>query len=462
SDPLSPVWEKQYFNYLGASADQDTVYLSDQYDIWVVSTKGSFPAVSLTGSHGALNHIKFELIKSFGNIIELSSLKYLTAFNDLTKESGFFSIASRLGAQPEKLEFGPYYYAEQGEIGAMDPCGLSLPVKAEKAPVFALFRCSEKESVNLFVTADFRKIRRITDIHPEKKYNWLSTELLSWRMEDGGMRQGTLYKPENFDPSKKYPLIIYVYEQLSAGLHAFIAPEELKKSSVIDIPTYVSNGYLVFCPDAYKLEGNPLKGITANIRSAVSRLGQMEFVDMERLGIQGASWGGISTAFVITQIPQFKAACMASARTNQIALSNAFMEDKTGYAYMIWGQPVFGKNLWQAPQSYIENSAIMYADKVETPVLIMHTTNDVLCPFYDIQQFYSALCNLGKKVWMLEYQEGSHGVEGACATDFATRMREYFDHLLMDKPVPAWMMTKRMKELKPIQWKTGAGSQILQ
>src|SRR5690606_9969136 len=108
-------------------------------------------------------------------------------------------------------------------------------------------------SPNYFFTTDFKRFAPLSNVYPEQNYNWLTTELITWKMPDGHYSHGVLYKPEDFDPARKYPLILYYYEKLSDLLHVYLPPDAAHGS--VNIPWLVSNGYLVFTPDIHYKPG---------------------------------------------------------------------------------------------------------------------------------------------------------------------------------------------------------------
>src|SRR5262249_31480632 len=138
------------------------------------------------------------------------------------------------------------------------------------------------QSINLFITKDFKNYQQASTINPEKNYNWLTTELVTWKMTDGRLSQGILYKPENFDSSKKYPLIIDIYEKRSDELNTFLRPAPA--GGRINISTYASNGYLVFVPDIHYRPLYNGESITNSVVSAVQFLSRFSWVDSTKVG----------------------------------------------------------------------------------------------------------------------------------------------------------------------------------
>ena len=100
-----------------------------------------------------------------------------------------------------------------------------------------------------------------------------------------------------------------------------------------------------------------------------------------------------------------------------------------------------GATLWERPDLFIKNSAIFQADRMNTPLLMMHTKSDGICPLNNAIELFMALRRLGKKAWLLQY-EGTHTVEGKSATDFSIRMAQFFDYYLKGGSAPLWMLQR--------------------
>ena len=160
---------------------------------------------------------------------------------------------------------------------------------------------------DLFVTdGDFREVRRVSDANPHKaNFVWGKAELVQYKNADGMPLAGVLIKPENFNPNRKYPMIVYIYERLSNRLHYFVDP---KPGTSINPTYYASNGYLVLMPDIAYTVGHPGQSALKCVLPAVQAVVDQGCVDENAIGIQGHSWGGYQTAYLITQTTRFKAA----------------------------------------------------------------------------------------------------------------------------------------------------------
>jgi dipeptidyl aminopeptidase/acylaminoacyl peptidase len=253
--------------------------------------------------------------------------------------------------------------------------------------------------------------------------------------------EGLLYKPENYDPQKKYPMIVYYYELNSDNLHNHTAP---KPTASIVFPTeYASAGYFVFIPDIRYTPGHPAKSAYQSIMSGTDAMLKLyPSIDSTKLGLQGQSWGGYQTAQLITMTTRYKAA-MAGA-----PVSNMF----SAYGGIRWGsgmnrqfqyekaQSRIGATIWEKPELYIENSPIFHLPKVQTPLLIMANDKDGAVPWYQGIELFTGMKRLQKPCWMLNYNEDDHNLTKlANKIDLSIRMRQFFDHYLLDKPMPQWM-----------------------
>lgn len=423
--------------------DEDHLLIYDQYDIWKVNVKDDIPAQNLTRGIGRKNRLIFSYVYEDRSAqVQKQPFMLLSAFDRETKANGFWTL--RENAAPVKQHMDSYVY----HIGRINSYGFEFPkgmrpLKAAQQQQYIVRRESATEHPNLFSTTDFKSYLPISDLAPQKAYNWLSSTLLSWKMTDGRMSQGILYKPENFDPQKKYPVIFHYYQRKSDKLNEYLIPQ--LSGATLDIPTYVSNGYLVFVPDIYYSfgKGNGESALNA-VESAALFLRQFDFVDGNRMGLQAHSHGGSQTNFIITHSTLFAAACEVAGTANlissygQLTGRGASRQPGGEVGFMGIGFGI-GKTPWTTPDLYIRNSPVFYIDKVTTPMLIVHGDKDTALPFEQSIELFTALRRAGKPAWFLEYLNAGHVFKEKQAEDFTRRMRQFFDHFLMDKPRPGWM-----------------------
>ncbi|NLU95755.1 alpha/beta hydrolase family protein [Chitinophaga sp. Ak27] len=421
--------------------DDESVLIYDRFDIWMVDPNGIKDPVNITSGFGRQNNIIFYLgLATYSNRIVLKGQPLLlNAVSIDTKENGYYEKALGKDVAPKKLTMGNYIYQLIDNPYVMRN-GI-YPLKARDKDAFIVVRMNATEYPNFFYTGDFINFYPISTFQPEKSFNWYTTELHSWKTEEGEALQGVLYKPDDFDPKKKYPVIFHYYEKKSFELNDYLIPSYLNNGCNIDIPTYVSNGYLIFLPDINYVVGDPMTSTLSALTSAARYVERLPYVNKGRIGIGGCSFGGIQTNYLVTHTNIFSAAYSSSSMSDFVSAYGSITRGgKSLQAYFEpGGQGRMAGTLWQAPDMYIKNSAVFNADKAITPLLLMHTTNDGLCPFSQALELFMALRRLGKRVWLLEYTEGNHHIEGKSAVDFSIRLKQFFDYYLKGLPAPAWM-----------------------
>jgi len=423
------------FPVAGWLRDGSHAFLFDGFsDLWEVDLRGTKPPVSLTKGVAKANHLNFRLLESeAGNdgstLLDPTSKLHLAAFNKETKEEGFYLADLSGKSVPILLSMSNYHFAE--------------PKKAAYGDNWLVDRQSASESNNLFGTEDFKSFIRITDVQPQKNYNWLTSNLIHWKVNDSTELMGILYKPEDFDPTKKYAVIFHYYEEHSDELNHF--PEPAVAIDNINIPWFVSRGYLVFVPDiSYNIVGYPGKCALNSVVSAANYLSQFAWVDTERMGLQGHSFGAYETNYIVTHCDKFKAAVESAGTADLISkyaggIRDNLAGDNMGYYEAGQGR-MTGTSLWRNRQQYIEESPIFNADKITTPMLMIHNPKDPNVSWSQGVELFTALWRLGKPAWMLQYANGEHFVQpGEDALDYTIRMAQFFDHYLKGAQQPKWM-----------------------
>ena len=409
--------------------ENDRYFLvNDEYDIWQVDPTGVEAPKNITNGFGRKNKTSFDYVeldreKRFVNVDETVLLR---SFNKESKYAGYFTKKVNEVADPALIFTGPFSF--------------NGPLKAEDAGRYILQRATINES-ELFATDDLKNLTQLTDIASQQKdYNWLTVELVKWKMFDGKMSEGLLYKPANFDPKKKYPIIFYFYERNSDGLYNYRPPAP--SASIVNVPYFASNEYLIFDPNIYYKTGEPGQSAYNSVVSAAKFLSKMPFVDSTRMALQGQSWGGYQIAYLITKTNIFRAAGAGAPVANMTS----------AYGGIRWGSGVnrqfqyeksqsrIGATLWQRPDLYIKNSPLFSADKVTTPLLMTHNDADDAVPWYQGIEFFTALRRLNKKVWLLQYNGEAHNlIERKNRKDLSVRLGQFFDYYLKDGKPANWI-----------------------
>jgi dipeptidyl aminopeptidase/acylaminoacyl peptidase len=380
-------------------AGDSALLIYDTHDTWQVDPSAEKAAVNLTKSPP----------KVISRIIVPG---FTTIFNTRNKYNN---------AEPYLYYFPQY------------PLDAFKPLKARDTNIYLVQRMSDTASPNLFITGDLKSFIRITHFEPEKSYNWMQATLV---------KNGILYKPENFNPDKKYPLIFHYYEKSSDQLFLFRRPS--LSVGNLDIAWYVSNGYLVFIPDINTIKGHPGKSTRSVIRAA-RYFRRMPWVDKKRLGLQGHSFGAYLTNYLITHSSLFAAAQESAGPVDFISGYGAIKKQTGNTMQYLYerGQNNMGTTPWKRPRRYIKNSPVFSINRVTTPLLILHNEEDNAVPVAQGIELFTALRRLQKPVWLLQYDREAHIlINEHNQLDFSQHQQQFFDHYLKGKPAPGWMKLK--------------------
>jgi len=450
----------------GWLSNDKAVLLYDNYDIWQVDPAGVKKAINITNGYGVKHRIKLRIMngpEGEKNKLVFTDREELTlvGFSPVTKYNGFFNKILGEAGNPVERYMGPYTFfrvgSQKAHFYSFDD-GMQ-PIAAEKAGVWLVKRQSDTEAPNYYLTKDFTTFKALTNVQPQKEYNWLKAELHDWRLPDGTISQGILYKPENFDPKVKYPVLFNYYEQLSHRLYEYPIPAFTEAN--INIPWFVSRGYLVFTPDIHykvgSLSGKPVgEWACEAVVSAARYLSQLPYVDSRHMGIQGHSFGGGETNYIVTHSHLFAAAAEVAGNSDLVSAYLTLVPFAAPFEHFSkqtgaeTGQGRYGATLWERPELYLKGSAVLHTDRVTTPLLIMHNQRDNQIQWRQGLELYMALRRLGKKSWMLQYDNGGHTVSGPDAIDYTTRLTQFFDYYLKGVLPPKWMTQGVLAAMKGI------------
>jgi dipeptidyl aminopeptidase/acylaminoacyl peptidase len=440
-------------NVAGAPAgwieNDECVLLYDQNDLWKVDPNGINPPENLTNGYGKKNGIVFHLalennwLQPIGKNEEI----FFSAFDRLYKRNGFYKKKIDDKGDPILLTMEGCIYS----IFENATFPVFFPKKANNAPIYLVQKQSTRSFPNYLCTRDFKSFNPLSNLQPQENYNWFTSELVTWQVTKERNAQGVLYKPDNFDCNKRYPIIFLYYEKKSVELNLYHVPRA--SSGAIDIPWFVSNGYLVFTPDIYYSTGKVGENVVQTIISAAEHLSRMPFVDGKRMGINGFSFGGYETNYLVAHTNIFAAACSASGLSNLISFYGMLMPQDgiSRQTFSETGQIRMGHSLWERADLYIRNSPIFQVEDIGTPLLLMNNKDDVAVPYTQGVELFTALRRLKKKVWMLQYDNEGHQLGAEAAEDYHIRISQFFDHYLKGTPAPIWMTEGVNAKMKGIE-----------
>jgi len=437
------------YGLMGWVTDDKSVCVYDKYDIWQCDPAGVAAPVNLTGGLGRRHQLTFRNITLDREdpAIRPDQWLLLTVFNNRDKTGGM-----------TLYRMGTTFPADTALTG---PASYNGFIKAKNNWTLAWLQGSYDKPYDLHIAGEAgghpdlaASATQLSHINPQQSgYNWLTVELRHWKMLDGRPSEGLLYKPEDFDSTKKYPVIFYFYERDADNLYDYVAPAPDR--AVINIPYFVSNGYVVFDPNIYYKTGAPGEDAYNSVVSAARYLSHFKWVDTTKMGLEGHSWGGYQVAYLVTRTHQFAAAEAGAPVANMTSayggirwgtgISRQFQYEKS--------QSRIGATLWQHPELYIKSSPLFRADRITTPLLMMHNDADGAVPWYQGIEFFSALRRLGKKAWLIEYNGEDHGLtERRNQKDWSIRMSQFFGYYLKGEPPARWITDGVPATLKGIDW----------
>ena len=416
----------------GFAKDSQSYFINDHFDVWQLFVDGRAPR-NLTAGEGRKQKIQFRITRidpvDDDDVRGIDTTKPVTlrAESEVTRESGFYNATLNGASAPHRLLWGAKNYR--------------FLTRAKDTDTLLISASRFDEYPDLHVTnSTFQAPKKVTNGGAQTEpFLWGTGELVSFRNSDGVALKAALYKPANFDPAKKYPLLVYIYEKLSQGVHTFVEP---RPSHNVNFSQYVSAGYLILTPDIVYTLGQPGQSALKSVLPAIQTVVDQGYVDEARIGIQGHSWGGYQIAYMITQTNRFRAAEAGAPVGNMTSaysgirwgsgMPRQFQYEKT--------QSRIGPSLYDAPLKYIENSPIFHIQRVQTPLLILHDDNDDAVPWYQGIELFMAMRRNGKEAYLMNYNGEFHGLRRRHnQKDYAIRMQQFFDHYLMGAPRPEWM-----------------------
>lgn len=427
----------------GWTDDGKSLLLYDQFDVWEVPVDGS-PATNLTAGVGDRDQIRFRVTRLDGGAgggpgggfggsgggadegIDLDEPLLLTAYGEWTKKAGYWEV--KKGGEPQ-----PIFWVDKM---------VGRPVKAEDADRMIFTQQTFVEFPDYWVSdTRFRSPRKVTDANPQQAdFAWSPGRvLIDYVDERGNKLQGTLALPAGYEEGKRYPMLVYFYEKQSQGHHSYSMPTHDDRPHM---STYASNGYLVLQPDIVYTIGKPGSSALDDLTASVNKVIELGYADPDRIGLQGHSWGGYQSSFVVTQTDLFAAVVTGAPPTNLISFYNTLYRSTGTVQQGITevGQVRMGTTPFEDFELYVSQSPVHHAHKINTPFLILHGTADGAVDWMQGLEYYNMARRLGKEVILLSYPDEEHHLtQKNNRIDFQIRMMQYFDHYLKGTQPAKWM-----------------------
>lgn len=401
----------------------------DRYDLWELKPNDPFYNRRLTDGRANKNIYRWIKLDDKEDSLNPDSLWFLHRVNETDKSEAYLYFSMKDTTKITLLT---------------DSAWLSRkPLASARGHKFVFTKEDFTRFPDLWIADTmFKKIHRVSEANQQQaEFGWGSASLFKWTNYKNKPNEGLIFYPHDFDPEKKYPLIVNFYEKSSDGLYRHRAPSAHR--STINYSYYTNNGYIIFNPDIHYITGQPGQDCFDAVESGLDALIRTGYIDEEKIALQGHSWGGYQIAYLLTKSDRYACAESGAPVVNMVSayggirwetgLSRMFQYEKT--------QSRLGVSLWENPDVYHKNSPIYQMDKVTAPVLILHNDNDGHVPWYQGIEYFMALRRLNKPGWLLNYKGEPHWpLKWENRLDFNIRMQEFFDHYLKGKPMPEWML----------------------
>jgi dipeptidyl aminopeptidase/acylaminoacyl peptidase len=437
-----PVW-----GVAGWSKDGKAVLMNDKHDVWAVPLDGGKP-VAITGGLGAAQSIELRLSRIFSGGpagggrggrgggagaaadegVDLAQPQTFTATGEWTKKSGFWRTPA--GSTTP----APVIWLDKN-IGGVQ--------KAKNADRVLFTEQTFQEFPDYWVSdSNFTAPKKVTDANPQiSEFAWGSRTLVDFTNSKGKKLQATLTLPANYQPGKKYPMLVYIYETLSNTHHDFSTPVYDDRPHMSE---YASSGYLVLEPDIVYELGKPGSSALDCVTAAVKKTIELGYADPAHIGLQGHSWGGYESSFILTQTNMFAAVVTGAPLTDLISMYGEIYKQTGTWngGILETSQGRMGANVtpWNARELYESQSPLFSVTKIQTPFMILQGTADGAVDWDQGLEFYQAARKNGKQVIFLSYpDEPHHLAKTPNQKDFQVRMKQFFDHYLLGSPEPDWM-----------------------
>ena len=436
-------YELPAYGLAGWSEDGESVILYDRFDVWEVPLDGS-PATNLTAGVGGRDQIQFRVttleptpggggFRGFGRgggsdrEIDLSEPVLLTAYGEKTKKSGYWEVEK--GSAPEAI-----FWVDKS---------VGRPIKADDAERMVFTQETFVEFPDYWVSdTRFRNPRKVTDANPQQAdFAWSPGRVLIDYVDDRGNElQGTLGLPAGYEEGKRYPMLVYFYELSSQNHYRYQGPTYDDRPHMA---TYASNGYLVFQPDIVYTIGRPGSSAVDDLTASIQKVIDLGYADPDHIGLQGHSWGGYQSSFVVTQTDLFAAVVTGAPPTNLISFYNTLYRSTGTVQQGITevGQVRMGTTPFEDFELYLSQSPIHHTGDITTPFLILHGTADGSVDYGQGLEYFNMARRMGKEVILLSYpDEGHHLSRKENRIDFQIRMMQIFDHYLKGTQPAKWMV----------------------
>jgi dipeptidyl aminopeptidase/acylaminoacyl peptidase len=410
----------------GWTRGDGAVLVYDRYDVWRLAPDGSGGRRLTDGAAERVVH-RYARTRDDSEGIDLAKPLYLSLFGERSKRSGYARVA-RAGGAVERLVF------EDARVTRL--------ARADSADVFAFTRERFDDSPDWFVgSAALRDAAPASATNPfQREFAWGRSEVVDFTSDSGRALQASLLYPANYEPGKRYPMIVYTYERLSQMVHNYVVPTE---RNYYGATVFTQQGYFVLMPDIVFRDREPGMSVLESVVPAVRAVVRRGLVDSTKVGHVGHSWGGYEATFLPTRTRMFAASVAGAPITNFLSFAGAIHWTPGIAEFDHWetGQARMGVPPWEDLDAYLRNSPIAKVQDLKTPLLMEVGDADGTVDWHQGLEFYNFARRAGNRDFvLLVYPGEDHGLrKKENQVDYHRRILQWFGHWLKGEPAARWM-----------------------
>ena len=424
------ITQKPAFGVAGWTPNDASVLLYDKLDIWEVRPDGTGATRLTNGAAGEIR-ARYVRLDPEAETIDRSKPVHVRLFGLRSKKSGYGVIPpSAPGNSATPMQTLVWLDKRVDRLA-----------KAERAERYAYAVQDFDDSPDYLVGGGtLSEAKQVTATNPfMSEYAWGRSTVIDYHTASGQPRQAALFYPAGYEPGKRYPMIVYMYETLSDSVHDFSAPSE---RDYYNPASFITQGYVYLQPDIIFRPRDPGVSVVESVVPAVQKVVQMGVADAAKVGTLGHSWGGFDSAFLATNSTTFAASVAGAPIVNLVSNYGNFHWNN-GIAetdHIETGQQRMEVPLYADLNAYLRNSAVFKANTMTTPLLIEVGDVDGVVFWHQGLELYNIARRAGKPVVLLQYVGENHPVrKRANQIDYHYRILEWFDHYLKGTPAASWI-----------------------
>ncbi|MBO3100272.1 S9 family peptidase [Gelidibacter pelagius] len=404
----------------------------DQFDIWLILPDGNKNQKLTNRVNTKIRHrittYPSKSIKSnfFGFVLAPYNLKEGLLIQTLNTEK----LSEGFGIWSIKNGFQEIVHKD---------CKILYVKRIGKGDNFQFIESTFDTSPKIMITTIGGKKTEIAQANKQQKhFYWEKSELIHYKGPNGENLKGALFYPTNYNPDKKYPMIVSIYENMSQALNEYVPPT-LENFTGFNVTNFTQGGYFVLLPDIAYTLNKPGKSALDCVTSAVHKANNNHSIDQNNIGLIGHSFGGFETTYIISQTDMFKTAVAGGAVTDLLSFYLDFDSSNLSNMERFESEQLRNKILF-TESKFQSESPLMNVKTIHTPVLLWTGANDKSVPAYYSKKFFLALWRLQKNVTLLIYPDEGHVLmDTENQKDITLKTMKWFNYYLKNDPKEKWI-----------------------